>query len=60
MDKRFFGGKQISAEIFDGKTKYEKSGGKQTEEDEEAEKLRLERYAKWLEEEGGKDGDKTP
>ncbi|KAL0145970.1 splicing factor u2af-associated protein 2 [Mucor lusitanicus] len=59
MDKRFFGGRQISAEVFDGKTKYEKSGGKLTEEEEEAERLRLERYAKWLEE-GGDDGDKTP
>lgn len=57
MNKRFFGGRQISAEIFDGKTKYLKSGG--GEEDEEAEKLRLERYAKWLEEGGGA-GDKTP
>lgn len=58
MDKRFFGGRQISAEIYDGKVKYQKSGGKQTEEEDEAEKLRLERYAKWLEE--GGDGDKTP
>ena len=59
MDKRFVGGRHISAEVFDGKTKYEKSGGKLTEEEEEAERLRLERYAKWLEE-GGNDGDKTP
>ncbi|KAI9359038.1 hypothetical protein BD770DRAFT_320151 [Pilaira anomala] len=59
MNKRFFGGRQISAEIFDGKTKYLKSGG--GEEDEEAEKLRLERYAKWLEEGGGGGaGDQTP
>ncbi|KAI7906823.1 uncharacterized protein BX663DRAFT_497709 [Cokeromyces recurvatus] len=57
MNGRYFSGRQISAEIYDGKTRYEKSGGKSSEEDEEAEKLRLERYAKWLEEGGG---DKTP
>lgn len=59
MDKRFFGGRQISAEIFDGKAKYKKSGGAQTEEEDEAEKQRLERYAKWLEE-GGDEEAKTP
>ncbi|KAI9472032.1 MAG: hypothetical protein EXX96DRAFT_344761 [Benjaminiella poitrasii] len=59
MDKRYFSGRQIEAEIYDGKTRYEKSGGRTTEEDEEAERIRLERYAKWLEE-GGGDGDKTP
>ncbi|OBZ83172.1 hypothetical protein A0J61_08784, partial [Choanephora cucurbitarum] len=57
--KRFFSGRQISAETYDGKTKYEKSGGNSTEEDEEAEKQRLERYAKWLEE-GGDETAKTP
>ncbi|GAA5805590.1 hypothetical protein HPULCUR_011110 [Helicostylum pulchrum] len=57
MNKRFFGGRQITAEIFDGKTKYLKSGGIPSEDDEEAERLRLERYAKWLEEGGGA---KTP
>ena len=59
MNERFFGGRQITAEIFDGKTKYQKSGGVPSEEDEEAERLRLERYAKWLEEEGN-NGGKTP
>ncbi|KAG2176418.1 hypothetical protein INT43_005658 [Umbelopsis isabellina] len=49
MDKRFFAGKQISAEIYDGQTKYQKSGSSDTQEDEEAEKARLEKYAKWLE-----------
>ncbi|GAB5587542.1 hypothetical protein Unana1_02442 [Umbelopsis nana] len=49
MDKRYFAGKQISAEIYDGHTKYQKSGATDTEEDEEAEKARLEKYAKWLE-----------
>ncbi|KAG1457138.1 hypothetical protein G6F56_006674 [Rhizopus delemar] len=60
MNNRFFAGQQIIAEIFDGTTKYEKSGGKTTEEDEEAEKQRLERYAKWLEEQGGEENAKTP
>jgi HIV Tat-specific factor 1 len=49
MDKRYFAGKQISAEIYDGQTKYQKSGASDTQEDEEAEKARLEKYAKWLE-----------
>ncbi|KAG0171699.1 hypothetical protein DFQ28_000718 [Apophysomyces sp. BC1034] len=48
MNDRFFSGRQISAEIYDGHTRYLKSGGKE-EEDGEAEKERLERYAKWLE-----------
>ncbi|ORX48246.1 hypothetical protein DM01DRAFT_262435 [Hesseltinella vesiculosa] len=47
MNNRYFAGKQISAEIYDGKTKYQKSGN--TAEDDEDEKQRLERYAKWLE-----------
>lgn len=54
MNNRYFGGKQISAEIYDGQTKYKKSGSGHAEEDEEAEKERLERYAKWLEQ-GGSD-----
>ncbi|KAI9263295.1 hypothetical protein BDA99DRAFT_64039 [Phascolomyces articulosus] len=55
MNNRYFAGRQISAEIYDGKERYQKSGTKGTEEDdEEAEKARLERYAKWLEE-GGSD-----
>ncbi|KAJ2959769.1 hypothetical protein NQZ79_g4799 [Umbelopsis isabellina] len=49
MDKRYFAGKQIAAEIYDGQTKYQKSGSSDTQEDEEAEKARLEKYAKWLE-----------
>ncbi|KAI8988932.1 hypothetical protein BDB01DRAFT_757675 [Pilobolus umbonatus] len=49
MNNRFFAGRQITAEVFDGKTKYEKSGSRNTEEDEEAERIRLEKYAQWLE-----------
>jgi HIV Tat-specific factor 1 len=48
MDKRYFAGKQIAAEIYDGTTKYQKSGSNDAEDD-EAEKARLEKYAKWLE-----------
>ncbi|KAI7855659.1 hypothetical protein BDC45DRAFT_505574 [Circinella umbellata] len=51
MNNRYFAGRQISAEIYDGKERYEKSGGTKGDEGEdEAEKARLERYAKWLEE----------
>ncbi|KAI8062690.1 nuclear mRNA splicing factor-associated protein [Gongronella butleri] len=57
MNNRYFAGKQISAEIYDGKTKYQKSGGNSAE-DEQAEKERLERYAKWLE--GEEHGDDEP
>ncbi|KAJ8653673.1 hypothetical protein O0I10_010711 [Lichtheimia ornata] len=53
MNNRYFAGRQISAEIYDGKTRYEKSGARTTEEDDENEKARLERYAKWLEQGGG-------
>ncbi|CAO3590139.1 unnamed protein product [Absidia cylindrospora] len=54
MNNRFFAGKQISAELYDGRTKYLKSGSTDVADDDEAEKARLERYAKWLEE-GGDD-----
>lgn len=59
MNNRYFAGRQISAEIYDGKTKYQKSGPRSDVEGEEdeAEKARLERYAKWLEE-GGSDDEK--
>lgn len=59
MNNRYFAGRQISAEIYDGKTRYEKSGARttMTEEEDENEKARLERYAKWLEEGGGDDDD---
>ncbi|KAI9317514.1 hypothetical protein BX666DRAFT_1856955 [Dichotomocladium elegans] len=54
MNNRYFAGRQISAEIYDGKEKYQKSSVRTEDEDEEAEKARLERYARWLEE-----GDET-
>ncbi|KAG0272559.1 hypothetical protein BGZ95_011686 [Linnemannia exigua] len=47
MSGRFFAGQRVVAEIYDGHTKYESQKSK--EELEEEEKLRLDRYAKWLE-----------
>ena len=63
MNKRFFGGRSISAFLFDGTEKYRKSGqGGPTLEGtglggddgsvEEKERERLERYAEWLERDG--------
>ncbi|ORX93255.1 hypothetical protein K493DRAFT_262613 [Basidiobolus meristosporus CBS 931.73] len=49
MNGRFFAGRQIKAEIFDGKTKYQKSSLKESDETEEEAKQRLEKYAEWLE-----------
>lgn len=49
MNGRFFGGRQVLAEVYDGKTKYEKSSMKESEETEEEMQARLEKYAKWLE-----------
>ncbi|KAI0243514.1 hypothetical protein L0F63_005865 [Massospora cicadina] len=49
LDGRFFAGQRIVAAIHDG-TKYEKSTRQNN--DEEAEAKRLEKYAKWLEDQG--------
>jgi HIV Tat-specific factor 1 len=51
MNGRFFAGRRIEAEIFDGKQKYQKTGAKSGETEEE-ESARLEKYSKWLEQEG--------
>ncbi|CAG8802330.1 22886_t:CDS:2, partial [Gigaspora margarita] len=48
MNGRFFAGRKIEAHIFDGKQKYQKTGSKSNETEEE-ESIRLEKYAKWLE-----------
>ncbi|GBB86581.1 hypothetical protein RclHR1_00130022 [Rhizophagus clarus] len=48
MNGRFFAGRRIEAEIFDGKQKYKKTGAKSGETEEE-ESVRLEKYSKWLE-----------
>ncbi|KAG0324923.1 hypothetical protein BGZ99_001282 [Dissophora globulifera] len=47
MSGRYFAGQQVTAEIYDGHTKYEVQ--KSQEELDEEERRRLERYAKWLE-----------
>ncbi|CAG8515903.1 16425_t:CDS:10 [Rhizophagus irregularis] len=50
MNGRFFAGRRIEAEIFDGKQKYQKTNAKSGETEEE-ESVRLEKYSKWLEQE---------
>jgi hypothetical protein len=47
MNGRFFSGRQISAALHDGKTKYSAKG--QARESEQDEAKRLERYSRWLE-----------
>jgi len=49
MNGRFFAGRKLEAETYDGKTKYS-TGAKGTgEEAEKEEAARLESFAKWLE-----------
>ena len=54
---RFFGGRQLKAWLYDGKTRYQKSGRneeaaqREGETEEEAEKRRLAEFGKWLEDE---------
>jgi len=59
MNGRFFDGRRVVATVFDGKAKFKRSGvgGEAGELDEgagEAEKKRLDAFAEWLEEGGGK------
>ncbi|CAG8519302.1 6346_t:CDS:2, partial [Ambispora leptoticha] len=49
---RFFSGRRIEAEIYDGKQKFKKTTSRANETEEE-EAARLEKYAKWLEDGGG-------
>ncbi|KAL1916907.1 uncharacterized protein VTP21DRAFT_5104 [Calcarisporiella thermophila] len=53
MNGRYFAGRQITAEIYDGKTRYLRSGMKDANEEEE-ESERLEKFAKWLEQDAEK------
>ncbi|KAL7006819.1 hypothetical protein EMMF5_003705 [Cystobasidiomycetes sp. EMM_F5] len=53
-NNRFFGGRQLKAWLYDGKTRYQKSGGTEDaiiagEDGEAAEKRRLEEFGRWLE-----------
>lgn len=58
MNGRFFDGRQVQATLFDGKAKFRRSGvgadGADEEGTAEEEKKRLDAFAKWLEEDGGK------
>jgi HIV Tat-specific factor 1 len=56
MEGRFFGGRRLGAELYDGKTRYDSFRSGKGQESEEEEKERLERYARWLE--GGLEDDK--
>ena len=49
MNGRFFSGQKIEAEIYDGNTRFRKSG--KTDEEEGDEATRLEKFAQWLESE---------
>ncbi|EMR09286.1 hypothetical protein PNEG_02248 [Pneumocystis murina B123] len=46
MNGRYFGGKIVSAEIYDGKVRYRKSSNKNT--DDADEQARLEKFGEWL------------
>jgi HIV Tat-specific factor 1 len=54
-NNRFFGGRQLKAWLFDGKTRYRKTGAgeesepREGETAEQAEKRRLEEFGQWLE-----------
>ena len=53
-NNRFFGGRQLKAWLYDGKTRYKKSGGIESailegESGEAAERRRLEEFGRWLE-----------
>lgn len=56
MNGRFFGGRRLVAEVYDGKTRYDAYKSGKGQETEEEEKARLDRYAKWLE--GGLEDDR--
>lgn len=56
-NNRFFGGRQLKAWIYDGKTRYSKSGANDSltvegESEDAAEQRRLEEFGRWLEEDG--------
>mmetsp|Transcript_45279 Transcript_45279/g.73742 ORF Transcript_45279/g.73742 Transcript_45279/m.73742 type:complete len:511 (-) Transcript_45279:181-1713(-) len=55
MNLRWFGGRQITAEYFDGKTNYKMETFKPTEAIEAEENARIEEFGRWLEEGGDKE-----
>jgi HIV Tat-specific factor 1 len=54
MNGRYFSGRQIVAEIYDGKERYKKAKGGTTGDEETDETMRLEKFGAWLED--GNDG----
>ncbi|GHJ84273.1 hypothetical protein NliqN6_0675 [Naganishia liquefaciens] len=64
MNGRFFGGRQIQASLYDGKEQFKASGKNDgfldPDEREAEEKQRLDRFAAWLVDERGDDGEDTP
>lgn len=54
MNGRYFSGRRIEAEIYDGKVRYKKAGSGDAGDDAESEETRLERFGAWLED--GNDG----
>ena len=49
MNGRWFDGRQIEAEIYDGKVRYKKSKGGTAGDDGAEEATRLEKFGAWLE-----------
>jgi HIV Tat-specific factor 1 len=54
MGGRYFSGRQIQADIYDGKVRYRKAKGGTAEDDTGDETTRLEKFGTWLE--GGNEG----
>lgn len=54
MNGRYFSGRQIEAEIYDGKVRYKKAKGGTTGDEAGDEATRLEKFGAWLED--GNDG----
>jgi len=54
MNGRYFSGRQIEAEIYDGKVRYKKSKTGAVGDESVDEAARLEKFGAWLE--GGDDG----
>ncbi len=50
MDGRYFGGRTVAAELYDGKRRYQKAGKDANENGDVSEEVRLESFGKWLEE----------
>ncbi|KAG4301212.1 hypothetical protein PCANB_002556 [Pneumocystis canis] len=51
MNGRYFGGKVVEAEIYNGKIRYRKSSNKTMDENDTEEQARLEKFGNWLESE---------